>query len=354
MMAEFTDIVEIIVWINIFIILWIYLLYPMFISIMARFVNKPVEISKEYKPEITIIISAYNEEQLILGAIESIYNSEYPEEKIRVLAGSDGSTDGTVKVLNDLKMKYHSLEVFEFDRLGKNRVLNELVSKVKTDIHFYMDADLRICHGTLNKMISVLADENVGAVLASIKIIGDKADQTSGGIGESFYQKYETMLRRNESKIRSNINSLGTLYGIKKEVYNPIPNDLVCDDLYRMLQTAIQNKRIIFDDGSVVEEVREKSTGEEMSRRIRLAGGGLSTVWECRRILNPKYGWVSFFVWNHKVLRWFTPFYLMIVLIGTILLIGSTSPLLIPLIIIQGILYIGAITGWLFEKVGFN
>jgi len=353
MIQDYNYIIEIIIWINIFLLFNIFFLYPAIISVAAKIFGKPVNSSEDYQPEITIIIAAYNEEKLIREAVESIYDSDYPINKMHVIIGSDGSTDRTVEILKELEEKYESLKYYEFDRSGKNYVLNQLVPKTNTDLIFYMDADLRIVNGTLSRMVKILSDEQVGAVLASIRIIGDKSDKTTGGFGESLYQGYETILRKNESRICSNINSLGTLYGIKREVYLPIPNDLVCDDLFRMLITATNKKRIIFDSESVVNEVREKSTREELVRRIRLAGGGLSTVWSCRKILNPKYGWISFFVWNHKVLRWLSPFYLIIIAAGTILLAGN-SYLFYPLLISQIILYIGAFIGWLLEKMKLN
>ncbi len=345
--------VEIIILINVFLIFNVFILYPLILFLASKFFFKPITRSTDFKPDITIIIAAYNEEKLIKGAIDSIFTSDYPAEKIKVLVGSDGSDDSTVQVLEQLSQHYNNIEYFELKRIGKNAVLNFLVDKSNTEIIFYMDADLRVKPNTLSKMISILSDNSVGAVLASLEIIGEKSVSTAGGYGESLYQKYETYMRKKESDIFSNINSLGTLYGIKMEVYSPIPNDLVCDDLYRMLKTASHKKRIIFDTGLVVEEVREKTTKEELLRRIRLVAGGLSTVKECKSILNPKYGWVSYFVWNHKVLRWLSPLYLIAIAVSTIFL-KPDSLLFIPILSLQIALYGGALIGWLFEKFKLN
>ncbi|MFH1050584.1 MAG: glycosyltransferase [bacterium] len=345
--------VEIIILINVFLIFNVFILYPVILFVASKLFSKPINKKENFEPDITVVIAAYNEEKLIKGAIDSIFKSNYPTGKIKVLVGSDGSNDGTIRILNTLKEQYLSLDFYEFARVGKNAVLNYLVDKSNTEIIFYMDADLRVKPDTIAKMIAILSDNSVGAVLASLEIVGEKSVSTAGGFGESLYQKYETFMRKKESDIYSNINSLGTLYGIKMEVYSPIPNDFVCDDLYRMLKTASHKKRIIFNTDLVVEEVREKTTKEEMLRRIRLVAGGLSTVKECKSILNPKYGWVSFFVWEHKVLRWLSPLYLIMIAVSIIFL-RPESYLFIPILSLQTALYGGALIGWLFEKFKLN
>ena len=157
----------------------------------------------------------------------------------------------------------------------------------------------------------------------------------------------------NESKVYSNINSLGTLYGIRREDYIPLPNDLVCDDLYRLLSTGLKRKRVIFDTESVVYEIRQKSLSDEFKRRVRLVGGGLSTIWLMKKLLNPAFGWISFSLWSHKVLRWFSPFYLLGIAVCTLLLPPAHN-LWLLLVIIQLIIYLGAFVGWIFEKIRIN
>lgn len=350
-MSNYTNIIELVILLNLFFLFNVFVLYPAIIFIASKFIRNTYQIIKANKPDIAIIISAHNEEKLIEEAIISIYESGYPVDKISCIVGSDGSTDNTIGILEKLHERYKSLEFYDYKRAGKNFVLNQLVPKSKSEIIFYMDADLRIAPETLDRLTGILSEESVGAVLSSVKFAGK--DVNAGGFGEYLYQQYETKLRIHESNIVSSINSLGTLYGIKKSLYNEIPNNLVCDDLYRLLATALQNKRIIFDDKSVVIEVREKAVTEEIKRRKRVVSGGLSTVLACRKILNPAYGWVSFFVWNHKVLRWLSPVYLILIAIGTFLL-NIESWLFYPLCITQAILYGGAALGWGFEKFKFN
>ena len=353
MLSNYSNIFEIIILVNIFLLINVFIFYPLLINIFAKIFKKPLQLTTNYQPDITIIISAYNEEKLIEDAIESIYKSLYDSKKIKVLIGSDGSTDRTVEILEKLTKKYKSLKYFSFERIGKNAVLNKLSPMVDSEIIIYMDADIRLESESLTKLIEIFSVDNIGAVISTMNIINPDNDENIGKQGEYKYQAYEKQIRLNESLISSTVNSLGAFYGIRKKLYNPLPNSLVCDDLYPLYNVLIRKYRVVFTDLAIVNEVRGKSLNDEFSRRIRLASGGWSTISSCKSLLLPKYGWVSFFLWNHKILRWLSPVYLILIALSTFL-ISSDSWLFLPIITFQVLLYFGAILGWLLEKIRVN
>ncbi len=354
------NIYEIISLSAIFLLLYVFLLYPAVLAILAKIFHRKINSDEEFRPEITIIISAYNEEELIEGAIRSIYNSDYPSDKITVIVGSDGSSDATVDVVKQLANEYNKLEVYELPRSGKNKALNQLVPKANTEIIFYMDADCRLFPDTLKTMIPKFADKDVGCVISPLEIKSVEANvnnarpqEDSGSAGEEIYQKYEAVIRQNESRVFSTVNTLGACYGIRRELYRPIPNDRVCDDFYSVLNVVLLRKRVIFDTDSIVSEVRKKSLSSELNRKIRIASGGLSTVWACRRLLMPDYGWGCFFLWSHKLLRWLSPIYLILILLSSIL--APPDSILYPgLLILQAAFYGMAALGWTLEKMRMN
>ena len=350
---DIDKIIEIIILVCAFLQIYIFLLYPMIIHVFAKIFNKKININENYSPNISIVIAAHNEEYYIKDAIDSIYNSDYPNEKISVYVGSDGSTDRTTEILEELKEQYGSIYIYKFDRAGKNAVLNNLVPETKSELILFLDADLRVSTDSIKTIVGKLSDPDVGAVLSSLKIITEDDSDNSGKTGETLYQKYESKVRINESKIKTTVNNLGTLYGIKREVYGPLPNDLICDDFYNLLHTIIKKKRVFFDPESVVYEVRKKSLSAELRRRVRLVGGGLSTLWLCKRLFNPKYGWASFFLFSHKFMRWMSPVLLILILAGTIIL-SRESYLWLPLVISQGALYLFALLGWIMEKMSLK
>ncbi len=343
-----------------FLYIYFIALYPVLILFLSSFFAKGLSLNKlddKNLPEVTIIISAYNEEDLIWNCIKSIFDSEYDIERIKVLVGSDGSTDNTVLKLKQLKEIYPKIDYYSFDRKGKNYVINQLSAKASTDLIFYMDADCRIDTPTLRRMVEKFTDPNVGAVIANMVSYGYEIEdnevgnvrENAGFKGESIYQKFELILRVHESRIFSTPGSLGAFYGIRKIYYSPLPNDKVCDDMMPILNVAKFKKRSYFDEDSYVWEVRKKSLTNELDRRARVSAGVYSTLYAAKELLLPNYGWFSFFLISHKLIRLLSPFFLILIFLFSFFIQDS-----IMMNISFGILLIITVTGfagYLLEKV---
>lgn len=343
---------EIIILFSFFIIIYTFFIYPVFVFILAKFINNPIKTSPDESKKIAVVIAAYNEEDTIEDAINSILNSGYPNEKISIYIGLDGSTDSTYSILQKLQKKNSNIQIFQFERAGKNNTLNKLMEKITEEFVFFLDADLRVQSNTFQLLISILQAENVYGVMIPVKIINqDNAD--TGGTGEILYQKFDAFIRYNESLIFSTANSLGTLYGVRREALSPIPDDKVCDDLFRVFHIISLRKRFIFDTKYSVIEIRTKSLNKELNRRIRLVSGGLSTLKSVKEILSPKYGLMSLFVISHKLLRWLTPIFMIIFLLS-VFIIDRDSFLFYPLIYFNIIIYGFAFLGWIFDKLKIN
>jgi cellulose synthase/poly-beta-1,6-N-acetylglucosamine synthase-like glycosyltransferase len=311
---------EIIVALCAFLVIYPIAVYPVALWLISKFKQNPVQENLDYKPEITFIVAAYNEENLIEDCINSILHSNYPKDKIKILAGSDGSTDKTSEILYRMAKENSNLKVFEFNRAGKNRIINELYPIAESEIIGFLDADCRLEENAISASLAKRTDDSIGMVLSSVKILIDPSLSTCGVEGESFYQKYESFLRLHETKIHSNINSLGSFIAIRKDFLSQLPNNKVCDDFYIILNCIDKGKRVLYDNDVVTYEVREKNLKDESSRRVRLVSGGLATIANKKSLLSPKRGWSAFFLWSHKTLRWFIPVYLTFIVIFSAIL----------------------------------
>lgn len=342
------SILEILVIISFFLIIYTFLLYPFLVYLLSIIYKKEIKTEPNGSKNIAVVIAAYNEEDTIEDAINSILDSNYPLDKTSIYIGLDGSVDNTYSIVSQMSKIYNNIHMFSYQRSGKNRTLNKIMENVTEDFIFFLDADLRVQPNTFHHLVSILQAEDVGGVMIPVIIINPEQSDT-GSIGEIIYQKFDAFIRYHESLVFSTVNSLGTLYGIRKDAYSPIPNDRVCDDLFRVFYVVSLKKRFIFDKKFSVFEVRKKSLTKELNRRIRLASGGLSTLWEMKEILLPKYGLQSLFVLSHKLLRWLTPIFLIIFLLSNIF-INSDSFLFLPLLNFNLYLYSLAFAGWVLEK----
>ncbi len=342
----------ILVWIGIILIVSTYILYPLIIWIWSKLVISNIKFDETATPDVTILVSAYNEEDNIPDLIESIYNSNYPKEKIKVIIGSDGSIDDTVRVAKEIIINYPNVNIIELPHSGKNSTINTLVQLAETDIIILMDADLRVQLDTLKHLVKYSIDDSIAIVQSNIMYMNNDSTSNAGTIGESRYQQYENFLRKCESRISSTVNNFG-IYLLRRKFFSIIPNDRVCDDMYQIYQAILKGKRVIVSEEAISIDARAKNTVNELNRRIRLAAGGMATIASSRQLMNPFLGSPAFFLWFHKIFRWFSPIF-MIIFFAALFVIESFSTLWYVLLVSQLLLFVFAFLGWLGEKFGFN
>ena len=129
---------------------------------------------REYKPFVSILIPAHNEEFVIKETIDNILSINY--EQFEIIVIDDRSTDNTAKVLGKLSAEYGNLKCHIRDKdafPGKSAVLNEILPLTKGDVICVFDADARVNPDFLERIIPYLSDTEVGAVQAR-KIISNK------------------------------------------------------------------------------------------------------------------------------------------------------------------------------------
>ncbi|MCX7909537.1 MAG: glycosyltransferase [Ignavibacteria bacterium] len=292
--------------------LYPFIIYPLILSLIRKIFKNRINIGKDFEPNITIITPVHNEERNIIPLVESIINSDYPTTKIQYIFGSDGSTDKTNELLEEVSKKHNFIEYYLFPKKGKNYIINQLVPKAKHEIIVFLDADIRITKETLHKLISYFNDEKVGGVLSNI--IVSHRGKTEYTFEEKSTQKFFGRIRKWESDIYSTVNNNGPCYAIRKSFFVPIPNDKVCDDFFILLKIIGKGKRMIMAEDALVFDVRERvEVWKEYYRKMRFSAGGISTLFSVPEILLKPL--ILFFILSHKLLRWFSPFFILCALI---------------------------------------
>lgn len=134
----------------------------------------PQVINENYKPFVSVMIPAHNEEEVISNTIENVLKMDYPNFEIIVI--DDRSTDNTANVINELANKYEKVVAFIRDKdafPGKSAVLNDAFKIAKGEAILVFDADATVEPDFLKKLIPNLEPADVGAVQAR-KIIRNK------------------------------------------------------------------------------------------------------------------------------------------------------------------------------------
>ena len=120
---------------------------------------------------VTIIVPVFNEEQVILSALQSLLALDYPEFHILVI--DDGSTDRTWELASTLGGDYGrvSLRVVSKSNGGKAAALNTGLALAKTPYVLCMDGDSRLHPATLRHAMTHFDDPRVAAVAGNVKVV---------------------------------------------------------------------------------------------------------------------------------------------------------------------------------------
>ena len=300
-------------WLSLLIILYTYIGYPLLIYILSRFYKKPLR-GKYLYPNISILISAYNEERQIENKIRSLLSIDYPEQRIEVLIGSDGSDDKTDEIIS--KYTNDRIRLFRQEkRQGKPNMLNRLVKEAKGEILVFTDARQRLDINALKELVKHFSDPKVGSVSAAL-FYENETGETKTGEGIGMYWEYEKFIRKSESRMGSMLGATGALYAIRKELFPQLPNDLLLDDIYIPMKIVSRGYRAIFDKKAKVFDRIFQSPKDEFLRRVRTLAGNYQLFFYLRELFNPLKGKVSWQFFSHKFLRLVVPFLLMLIFIS--------------------------------------
>jgi cellulose synthase/poly-beta-1,6-N-acetylglucosamine synthase-like glycosyltransferase len=323
-MLEFTG--QVIFWSCMVLLLHTYILYPLALA-AARFAKGPGPAGKVHRPgdepAVSVLLSVYNEEGHVGGRIGNILAANYPADRIEVLVGSDGSSDGTNGVLAGFTDP--RVRVFTFpERRGKAAVLNDLVLAAAGPVIVFTDANTRYDADTIPGLVGPLAEPSIGGVCGELRLGPDGPRR--GSDGEVSYWSYENSLKRLESDMGTILGATGAVYAIRKELYAPLPTDkLVVDDFLVPLAILRRGYSVRYNPRAIAFESSAGSVAGEFRRKVRIGTANFFALREFSDLLHPRRGFVAFALWSHKLIRWFAPV-LLILLFGATVASAGASP----------------------------
>lgn len=342
---------KIIFWILAGIIIYTYVGYGIvlffLIKIKRFFVKKkPIQLSSDNLPEITLLVAAYNEQDYVQKKVENSRKLIYPKEKLHFMWVTDGSNDETPEILK----QYADVEVLHKpERSGKIMAMNRAVKFVKTPIVVFSDANTMLGEESIMKIAQMFANPKVGCVSGEKRIFNAEEEAASAA-GEGLYWKYESALKRWDAELYSAVGAAGELFAIRTELFNEVEPDTLLDDFIISLRVAMKGYKIDYDPDAYAIETASANVKEELKRKIRIAAGGIQSVVRLYPLLNIfKYGMLSFQYISHRVLRWtITPICLLLIL-GVNVVLATSSTFFLAVLALQILFYIFAIIGWILE-----
>jgi cellulose synthase/poly-beta-1,6-N-acetylglucosamine synthase-like glycosyltransferase len=298
---------------------------------------------------VTILIAAYNEEDIILEKLANTLELNYPKNKLQIIFITDGSTDHTAE-----KLKGHEgiMLLHEDKRAGKMAAIERAMPFVEGEITVFTDANTFLNKDAIVELIKHYQNPKVGAIAGEKRIIVDaKADASSAG--EGFYWKYESALKKWDYALYSNVGAAGELFSIRTALYRPVEHDTIIDDHMIAMRIAESGFIIGYEPKAFAIETGSANIREELKRKVRIAAGGIQSILRLKKAANPFINPVFTFQYiSHRVLRWtIAPFLLIaILLLNPIIVLNKGSVVYQVILAAQVVFYSLSLVGLYFES----
>lgn len=349
---------KILFWAMLLIVFYTYLGYGILLYIIIRlkrlFWGKPQEAvlpPDEELPDMTLLICAYNEEDVVAEKMKNTLAIDYPKDKFRIMWVTDGSNDHT----NELLKAYPEVDiVFSPERRGKSAALKHGLHELKTRYVAFTDANTMLNAGALKEIARQFMDPTVGCVSGEKRVVAKK-DGDMAAKGEGLYWKYESTLKRWDSELYSTMGAAGELYAMDPTLVKEVPDEALLDDFMMSMYVVQAGKRIAYAPDAYAQEYGSANIFEESKRKRRIAAGGLQSIWWLRSMLNPlRQPLVTFQYVSHRVLRWsITPVAMIILFAVNIILVLMGTGLFYSIFLtLQLLFYLIALTGWISSRYG--
>jgi cellulose synthase/poly-beta-1,6-N-acetylglucosamine synthase-like glycosyltransferase len=298
--------VKILYWSFLFIVFYCFIGYTLVLALLVCVkkvfypTSAPENCMLEY-PNVCLLVAAYNEAGCIQEKITNTLQLDYPNEKIQYLWITDGSNDGTEKILSG----YPSFQVLHLpERKGKAAAINRAMPFVKTPFTIFSDANSMLSTNCIKEILQPFKSPQIACV-AGEKAIYSSTKDNAPSSSESFYWNYESGLKKLDSQLNSAIGAAGEIFGIRSKLFVPLPEDTIIEDFVMSINLIRQGYKIDYAPKAKAVETGSLTVEEEMKRKIRIASGGFQVLSRYPDLLNPiKYGWFSFQFFSHKFLRW--------------------------------------------------
>ena len=302
-------------------------------------------------PCVTLMICAYNEEEVIEEKMQNIRQLDYPREKLCVMWVTDGSNDRS----NELLRKYDEVKlVFSPERKGKAAAMQHGLRENKAEYVVFTDANTMLNPEAIKEIVRQFMKPNVSCVSGEKRVAARNEGQTAAE-GEGLYWRYESTLKRWDSELYSAMGAAGELFAVRMSHYREAPSNALLDDFMMSMLILSDGHRIAYTKEAYAQEYGSANMAEEAKRKRRIAAGGLQSIWWMRSLMNPfRHPKICFQFISHRVLRWsITPFALVALIPLNVALVWLKAGVIYDIIwCLQILFYLAAAAGYILAMKG--
>lgn len=303
-------------WICVGLILYTHVGYPLALRALVGLRRRPTLPAPgawDELPRVSLIVAAYDEEEVIAAKVANALALEYPRERLQVIVASDGSADATV----ERALAAGADLVLDLPRGGKVAAQNAAAERASGDVLAFSDANSAWAPDALRRLVEPFAQPGIGYVCGQVRFL-----DPAGGNLEGVYWRYEMSVREMESALAGITAGNGAIYAVRRDAYLPLTPSGSHDLSFPFL-LAKRGLRSLYAPWAVAEEKMVPTVEGEFARKRRMMVG----LWDIvagEGMLRPR-GYpalYAFELFSHRLLRYLTPLLHAIALAANVALLG--------------------------------
>lgn len=272
-----------------------------------------VEPAAAQLPTVSLIVPAYDEEEVIAAKVANALALSYPRERLQLIVASDGSSDATAERARAAGADL----VLDLPAGGKVAALNAAAEVATGELLAFSDANSEWAADALTRLVAPFADPAVGYVCGQVRFVDAGGDNLEGA-----YWRYEMVVREMESALGGITAGNGAIYAVRADAYLPLaPSG--SHDLSFPFALAKRGLRSLYAPAARAEEKMVPTMEGEFARKRRMMVG----LWDIvvgEGMVSPR-GYPPLFAFelaSHRLLRYLSPALHLAVFVANVFLLG--------------------------------
>lgn len=313
-------------WFFVIFILYVYVGYPAIVTLAARLFPAQKPHGTVTPPTLTLIIAAYNEALVIEDKLINSLSLDYPPEKLQIIVAADGSDDATPGIVRRYAGQGVELS-YDPPRRGKASAINRAVQMASGEIVVFSDANNHYALDVLKKLTAPFFWSQVGAVTGAKHIAEShhtaaQSAENILGTSEGLYWRYESFIKEQETHLGCCTSVAGEILAIRRELFEPLPENIINDDFYIGMRLMRRGYRIIYVPDAKSSELASSSAVDERVRRSRIVAGRYQALGMIHKLLPFRRPLLVWQIISHKYLRPLVPFAMLGALLTNLLAVA--------------------------------
>ena len=285
------------------VLVYVYAGYPVLLQLIVWLRGPRLIARGAGLPRVALVISAFNEQDVIGRKIENALELDYPDGLLDIVVVSDASSDDTDAIVMSYAARGVRLHR-QAERRGKTAGLNAVVPTLSAEVVVFSDANAMYQPDAVRKLVRNFADPAVGCVTGEARYL--KGNRSAADVTERVYWNYEIWIKRLETSVGSMVGGDGAIYAIRKALWQTLPDDAI-NDFLNPLQIVGAGWRGVYEPEAICYEETAAGIGREWRRRVRIVSRSWRAVFQAEGVLNPfRVGLFAVCLLSHKVVRWFS------------------------------------------------